>query len=99
MKELTAIVAVATVTTVDVETLITVEAGVGILRQSQALEMAEEATDVSHVGTGGLALRGRFHGSAFASAGPRRARACTIAAGGFPGSKITEVLALISMKS
>ena len=41
----------------EVETLITVEVGVGMLRQSQALEMAEEATDVSHVGVDGSALR------------------------------------------
>lgn len=50
-------VAVATVTAVEVETLVMVETGVGILRQSQALEIADEATDVSHVGIDGLALR------------------------------------------
>lgn len=47
----------ATVATVEIESLVTVEVGVGIFRQSQALEMAEEATDVSQVGIGGLALR------------------------------------------
>ena len=47
----------ATVATVDVEILVTVEVGVGMLRHSHALEMAEEATDVSQVGVGGLTLR------------------------------------------
>lgn len=50
-------VVVATFTIVEVETLVTVEVGVGMLRQSQALEMAEEATDVSHMGIDGLTLR------------------------------------------
>ena len=92
-------VVVATSTIVDVETLVTVEVGVGMLRQSQALEMAEEATDVSHVGIGGLALRRLISGADSMSTGPRRARVCAVAAGGFPGSKMTEVLASVTMKS
>lgn len=51
------IVAVTTVATAEVETLVTVEVGVGMLRQSQALEMAEDATDVSQIGIAGLASR------------------------------------------
>lgn len=90
------IVAVVTVTTVEDETLVTVDVGVGILRQSQALEMAEEATDVSQVGIGGLALRWMISGtaSALTSTGPRRTLAGAVVAGGFPGSKMTEVEAV-----
>ena len=95
------IVAVVTVTTVEDETLVTVDVGVGMLRQSQALEMAEEATDVSQVGIGGLALRWMISGtaSALTSTGPRRTLAGAVVAGGFPGSKMTEVLPLISIES
>ena len=50
-------VMVATAATVEVETWLMDEVAVGILRQSQALEMAEEATDVSQVGICGLASR------------------------------------------
>ena len=50
-------VTVATVATVEVENLVTVEVGVGMLRQSQALEISDKATDGSHEGIGGLALR------------------------------------------
>ena len=50
-------VMVATKATVEVEIWFTVDVGVGMLRQSQALEMAEEATDVSQVGVCGLASR------------------------------------------
>lgn len=78
-----------------------VEVGVGILRQSQALEMAEEATDVSQLGIGGSALRRMISKapSALASIGPRRARAGAVVVGGFPDSKITEVLPLINSMS
>ena len=50
-------VLVVTTATVKVEIWFMVDVGIGMLRQSQALEMAEEATDVSHVGTFGLASR------------------------------------------
>ena len=46
-------VVLATIVTVEVEISVTVEVGTGMLRQSQALEIAEEATDVSQVGTNG----------------------------------------------
>ena len=94
-------VAVTTLETVEVETLVTVEVGVGMLRQSQALEMAEEATDFSQGGISGLALRSMSSGaaSALTSIGPRRALAGTVVAGGFPGSKIAEVLSLIEIKT
>ena len=49
--------AVATTVTVEVEVRVVMSVGVGMLRQSQALEMAEEPANVSEVGTGGLALR------------------------------------------
>lgn len=89
-----------TTATVDVETLVTVEVGVAILRQSQALEIAEGATAVSQVGIGGLALRSMTSGSesALKSTGPRRARAFWVVAGGFPGTKITEVEAVPLVK-
>ena len=61
-----------------------------MLRQSQALEMAEEATDVSQVGV---------PESASSARGARRARAAFVVAGGFPGLKIAEVLRPISVKS
>ena len=48
---------VATTATVEVEIWFMVDVGVGTLRQSQALEMAEEATDVSQAGICGLASR------------------------------------------
>ena len=50
-------VKVATTATVEVEIWFTVEVGVGMLRQSQALEMAVGATDVSQVGICGLTSR------------------------------------------
>ena len=50
-------VTVATVPTVEVETFVTVEVGLGMFRQSQALEISDEATEDSHVGIGGLELR------------------------------------------
>ena len=50
-------VMVAITATVEVEIWFMVDVGVGIPRQSQALEMAEEATDVSQVGVCGLASR------------------------------------------
>ena len=56
-KRLTVTVAVVTTVTVEVEVRTTVEVGVGMLRQSQALERAVVATDVSQVGTSGLILR------------------------------------------
>ena len=40
--------------TIEVETSVTVEVGIRIPRQSQALEMAEDTADVSQVGIGGL---------------------------------------------
>ena len=48
---------VATTATVEVDICLMVDVGVGMLRQSQALEMEEEATDVSQVGICGLASR------------------------------------------
>lgn len=92
------IVAVATVTTVEIEPFVTAEIGVGILRQSQALEIAEEATAVNHVGIDGLALGWIIPGTASESNDPRRARACAVVVVGFPGSKMIEVLAPISMR-
>ncbi len=56
-NRLTVTVTVATIPTVEVETFVTMEVGVGMFRQSQALENSDEATDGSHVGIGGLELR------------------------------------------
>ena len=56
-RRLTVTVLVATTVTVEVEVWVMVDVGVGMLRQSQAPEMAEEATDVSQVGICGLASR------------------------------------------
>ena len=69
-----------------------------MLRQSQALEMAEEATDVSQVGIGGWTLRSLTSRtmSALISSGSRRARALLVVAVGFPGKKTTEVQPLVS---
>ena len=50
-------VTLVTIVTVEVEIRFIVDVGVGMLRQSQALEMAEEATDVSQVGICGLVSR------------------------------------------
>ena len=84
--------------TVDVEIWLMVDVGVGMLRQSQALEMAEEATDVSQVGICGLASRSMTSATAFACTltDPRRARAGAVVAGGLPGTKMTDVLPLFS---
>lgn len=100
-KRLTVTAVVVTVVTVEVETEVIVEVGVGTLRQSHALEMAEVATAVNQVGIGGLALRRRISDteSALTPTGPRRIRTGAVVAGGFPGSKITEVLPLVSIRS
>lgn len=100
-KRLTVTIAVVVTMTVEVETEATVEVGVGMLRQWHALEMAEVATAVSQVGIGGLALRRRTSGttSALTSTGPRRIPTGAVVAGGFPGSKITEVLPLVGIRS
>ena len=50
-------VTLVTMVTVEVEIWFIVDVGFGMLRQSQALEMAEEATDVSQVGICGSTLR------------------------------------------
>lgn len=80
----------ATAETIEVEHSVTVEVGVGMLRQSQEIEMAEEATNVSQVGMDCLALR--WMSSAFTSTVPRRALAGAVITGEFPGSKMTDVL-------
>ena len=92
---------VVTTVTVEVETEAIVEVGIGMLRQSHALEMAEVATAVSQVGIDCVALRRRISGtaSALTSTGPRRIRIGAVVAEGFPGSKITEVLPLVSIRS
>ena len=70
-------------------------------RQSQALEMAPEATDVNHVGIGGLTFRSWISGtvSTLTSTVPRRTRPFPEGLGLFPGSKTTEVLSFIGIKS
>lgn len=90
MRQLTIIVTVTTRATVKVDDLVSVVVGLGILRQSQALETVEEARDVSQVG---VAI------SASSARAALRARTAFIVAGGFPRLKIAEVLRPISMRS
>lgn len=90
MRQLTVTVTVTLRATVKVDDFVSVVVGVGILRQSQALEMAEEARDVSQVGVATSASSAR---------GALRARTAFKVAGGFPRLKIGEVLRPISVRS